>query len=99
MLLVGFVALDPSFSPLFFPSKCRQKLCLFCKIRSILFALVPVIPFSITLLHVAVSDGVGKLTLSSAKLVQILEACLVDNENFETRPDADLALSHFGFGA
>ena len=85
-LLVGLA----SFLPIRLPSKWRQKFFSFCK-RCLIFSAL-IFPFSITLLHVAVCDGVGRSTPPSAKLWQTLEACLVDKVNFKTRPDADLAL-------
>ena len=58
-----------------------------CLIFSVL-----IFPFSITFLHIGVCEGVGKSAPPSAKLWLTLEAYLVDKENFETRPDANLAL-------
>ena len=97
MLVVGLVRHITSYSflPIRLPSKWRQKLFSFHNRCFIFSALI--FPLSSTLLHIAGCDGVGKSAPPSAKLWQTLEAYLVDEVNFETRPYANLALRYFRF--
>ena len=76
------------------PSKCRQKS--FSRWRITFISAIFLLASLITPFHIPLCDGVGNSAApSSARLVQTLDACLVDREYLVTRLAADLVLWYF----